>query len=72
MSARYKTFSTLAYRVGSGRVLTHEIVEAKQCSSELAITLHDDPYTGSNTSVNQLCNDYQENVEMVFAAVVLA
>ena len=72
MSACYKTSSRPTHRIESRHSLTHEVVEAKQRSSELTITLHDDPYARSNTSVNQLCNDCQENNKMIFAAVVLA
>lgn len=72
MSACYKVHSRRTHRAGIRSLLTHEIVESKKRSSELMITLHDDPYAGSNASVNQLCNDRQDNNEMLFPAVVLA
>jgi hypothetical protein len=42
-----------ALALGGGQ-LTDEVIEPEQGSSELAVGFHDDPYTGANTSVDQL------------------
>ena len=42
-------------RVSRRSKLTDEVIKAKECASEFPVILHNDPDTGPNTPIDQLC-----------------
>ena len=35
-------------------LLTDEVIETEECPSKFPVVFHNNPYTGSDTSINQL------------------